>query len=74
MVLVMALNIALCKFTEAFIQTDTNVMPLIIVVTMTAKVKAAKTTKQVCREIDHPNNDSDIRLFSDVIFVPFNDR
>jgi len=54
--LVIALNILLCKFIEALIQTDTNVADLIRVDNIIENVKTAKTMIQVCREIVHHNN------------------
>jgi len=54
--LVIALNMLLCKVIEDFIQTDTNVMDLMIIPTIIIKVKTPKTMKHVSREIDHHNN------------------
>lgn len=54
--LVIALNILLCKFIEALIQTDTNVADLTRVANIIENVKTAKTMIQVCREIVHHNN------------------
>jgi len=54
--LVIALNILLCNIVEDFIQTDTNVIDLIIMAAIINKVKIIKTTKHVFREIDHHNN------------------
>lgn len=59
-VLVMALNMVLCKFTDARIQIDTNIVVLMIVVAITINVNTAKTSVQVCREIGNPNNVADI--------------
>jgi hypothetical protein len=53
--LVIALNILLCKFIDAFIQTDTNVADLIRVANIIENVKTAKTMIHVCLEIVHPN-------------------
>lgn len=58
----MALNILLCKFMEACIQTDTNIADLIRVASIIENVKTAKTMIHVCREIDHHNNVSDTSL------------
>lgn len=55
----MALNILLCKFMEACIQTDTNIADLMRVASIIENVKTAKTMIHVCREIDHHNNVSD---------------
>lgn len=55
----MALNILLCKFMDAFIQTDTNIADLMRVASIIENVKIAKTITHVCREIDHHNNVSD---------------
>jgi len=54
--LVIALNILLCKFIDALIQTDTNVADLTRVANIIENVKTAKTMIQVCREIVHHNN------------------
>lgn len=54
--LVIALNILLCKFIEACIQTDTNVAYLITVATIIKRVKTIKTLIQFCREVDHQLN------------------
>lgn len=54
--LVMALNILLCRFMDALMQTDTKVADLIKVASIMANVKTAKTTTQVCRDIDHHNS------------------
>lgn len=55
----MALNILLCKFMDAFIQTDTNIADLMTVDSIIENVKTAKTMIHVCREIDHHKNVSD---------------
>jgi len=65
----MALNILLCKIIDAFIQTDTNVADLIRVANIIENVNIAKTIMQICREIVHQNNVSDI--LSIVVNVPF---
>jgi len=54
--LVIALNILLCKFIEACIQTDTNVAYLITVAIIIKKVKTIKTLIQFFREVDHQLN------------------
>lgn len=54
--LVIALNMLLCKVIEDFIQTDTNVMDLMIIPKIMNKIKTPKTIKHVSREIDHHNN------------------
>lgn len=46
----------LCKVIDDFIQTDTNIMVLMIIATIISKVKIPKTMKHVSREIDHHNN------------------
>lgn len=58
MALVIALNILLCNVTEDRTYTDTNVTDLITVAIIIIKVNTANTIKQVCREIDHHNNES----------------
>jgi len=67
--LVIALNILLCKFIEALIQTDTNVADLIRVANIIVNVKTAKTMIQVCREIVHHNNLLEIILVVDVVVL-----
>lgn len=76
--LVIALNILLCKFVEALIQTDTNVVDLMTVETIVEMVKTPKTIIQVFREIVHPNILSsessvivDVLLFIDGIVTFF---
>jgi len=54
--LVTALNILLCNVIEDFIQTDTNIMDLMIIAAIINRVKKQKPIKQVSREIDHHNN------------------
>lgn len=54
--LVIALNILLCKFIDALIQTDTNVADLIRVANIIENVKIAKTMTHVGREIVHHNS------------------
>lgn len=56
--LIILLNILLCKFVEAVVVIDTNVMDLIAVVMITITVRPIKTLTQVCREIDIPINES----------------
>lgn len=56
--LIIPLNILLCKFVEAVVVIDTNVMDLIAVVMITITVRPIKTLTQVCREIDIPINES----------------
>jgi len=65
----MALNILLCRFIDALIQTDTNVADLIRVDNIIENVKTAKTMTQVCREIVHHNNLSEIPLVVDVVVL-----
>lgn len=62
--LVIALNILLCNVIEDFIQSDTNVMDLIMVVTIVKNINIPKIIIQVCREIDHHKSVVDI-LFLD---------
>lgn len=50
----------MCKFIDAFIQTDTNVADLMRVANIIENVNTAKTVIHVCREIDHHNKVSDI--------------
>lgn len=64
---VIALNILLCKFIDALIQTDTNVADRIRVASIMANVKTAKTMIQVCREIDHHSSLLDIVSVKDVL-------
>jgi len=67
--LVIALNILLCRFIDALIQTDTNVADLTRVANIIENVKTAKTMTQVCREIVHHNNLLDITLVVDVVVL-----
>lgn len=69
MALVIALNILLCKFIDAFIQTVTNVADLIRVANIIENVKTAKTIIQVCRDIVNPSIVSDILSVDIVLFV-----
>lgn len=63
------MNILLCRFIDALIQTDTNVADLIRVDNIIENVKTAKTMTQVSREIVHHNNLSDIPLVVDVVVL-----
>lgn len=58
--LVMELNILLCKFIEARMQTDTKVAVLRAVNNIRDNVRPEKTKMQVCRETVHHRN-----VFSD---------
>jgi len=49
--LIKVLNILLCKFIEALILIDTNVINLILVIIIKKNVIHPKTFIQVCREI-----------------------
>lgn len=59
--LVMALNILLCRFMEARMQTDTNVADLTSVANIMENVKTANTMMHVCRETVHHKIVSDTR-------------
>lgn len=67
MALVIELNIALCKFIDAFIQTDTNVADLTSVANIIENVKTAKTIIQVSRVIDNPKIVSVVAPVVDVL-------
>jgi hypothetical protein len=67
--LVIALNILLCRFIDALIQTDTNVADLTRVANIIENVKTAKTMTQVCREIVHHNNLLDITSVVDIVVL-----
>jgi len=49
--LIKVLNILLCKFIEAFILIDTNVINLMVVIIIKNNVMHPKTFIHVCREI-----------------------
>lgn len=49
----MASNIVMCKCFEATVHNETIVMDLTATVAIVAKVKKAKTARQVPRDIDH---------------------
>lgn len=61
------MNILLCKFIDALIQTDTNVADRTRVANIIENVRTAKTMTQVCREIDHHSNLLDILSSDDVL-------
>jgi hypothetical protein len=66
--LVITLNILLCKFKDAFIQTNTNIVDLMRVANIIINVITAKTMKQAFLEIVHQSNVSDISLVVNVLF------
>lgn len=51
---------ALCKFNDAFKQTDTSVAVLIKITTIKENVKIANMIIQLCLEINDMNDESDI--------------
>lgn len=66
MALIRALNILLCKFVEALILTDTNVINLMVVMIIKNKVIQPKTYIQMFREMVIPQNELNESLLFDV--------
>lgn len=64
---VIALNMALCKFNDAFKQTDTSVAVLIKITIIKENVKMANIMIQLCLEINDMDDGSDISCVVEVL-------